>query len=178
MLRALRINGKSQDLWNEYFKLELRYWFTLKSKSEGSKEEKSVEESIDASQLPDAAESEGAQLTSVITSQSNNPIMEGALLQVIYDNAIKSTQQLYPTDISLVIPKDIQFRMQFLKHELLHSQELRHVEDAIYQSIERDFPNNTSCLRLLAERELGKVEDTHNYENAFNVFERSLQVTR
>ena len=96
------------------------------------------------------------------------PFIQGAILQIIYKNAIKS------------IPNDAKFRLQFLQEYEINSSDsidLQNNIQFIYDSIANDFPNNIDCLLLLARKQL--TNDTpHTLEqntNACSVFDNAIE---
>lgn len=74
------------------------------------------------------------------TSKFTTPFLQGALLGVIFNGAIKGTKRFFLANTS-AIPDDLNFRMKFVQIFQEHSF-LSSVVDEVYDSILRDFPNS------------------------------------
>eukprot|EP01082_Thalassiosira_pseudonana_P006858 g15074.t1 g15074 contig21:491999-494559(-) len=119
MQRGLRINGKtSQELWLQYFALEMHYVQKLRGRREILEGAKAKD---DASDEDGDEDSEGER--GKVTSVSNSMLLPS---QIIYKNAIKS------------IPDNIQFRLRFIEtcRQFPQTSEL---ERYIMESVESDF---------------------------------------
>lgn len=119
MQRGLRINGKtSQELWLQYFALELHYVQKLRGRREILEGAKAKDDASDEDGNEDSEGERGK-----VTSVSNSMLLPS---QIIYKNAIKS------------IPDNIQFRLRFIEtcRQFPQTSEL---ERYIMESVESDF---------------------------------------
>jgi hypothetical protein len=148
MQRGLRINGKtSQELWIQYFALELHYVIKLMGRKEilegiAAEDENSSEEDDD---------NEDAQAATRITNTKLLPC------QIIYKNAIKS------------IPDSLSFRLRFVEtcRMFPHTNEL---ECHIIESIERDFGDSVEAWvsRISFAEDLMKKRGIKNVKGGVN----------
>lgn len=169
--RALRLMPENRQLWHEYFRLELIYIEKIKLRRRvlGIDQQKNAEdiEPMDQDddntiQLPavtgedveawnknedDAATSKLKKMThdeAAALEEANNPILQGLLATIIYDNAIKA------------IPKDIEFRKQFVSIYGEFSDTQKHIEH-VYDTIRQDMMEDPAAAAFLATRHLGTL---------------------
>jgi U3 small nucleolar RNA-associated protein 6 len=170
--RALRLMPENQQLWHEYFRLELIYIEKIKLRRRilGIDQQKNAEdiEPMEADQdddntikLPavtgedveemnqteDAETSKLKKMThdeAAALEEANNPILQGLLATIIYDNAITA------------IPQDIEFRKKFasIYNEFTNTQ--KHIEH-VYDTIRRDMMEDPVAVAFLAARHLGSL---------------------
>ncbi|KAJ3414189.1 pheromone processing endoprotease [Chytridiales sp. JEL 0842] len=182
--RALRLNKDSTLLWHEYFKLELLWITKIKERRRvlfgdasvpkveelkaSTKDSETGNEDEDSKmELPELKEEDGVKDLSLqadptvaasIGASSQDSAMAGnklspmqkALIEIaipraIYRNAIKE------------IPDDLQFRFGFLKIYQTFGSDTKLGQDELYESLQRDFPQNPLALSILAERATGGV---------------------
>ncbi|KAK9762196.1 U3 snoRNP protein [Basidiobolus ranarum] len=161
--RGLRLNPESQDLWLEYFRLELVYMAKIRErrrilgilkdgKSKPKVEQEKNEE--DMIVLPTLDEEEEMEPKREITisdgliqtlKAENNAFLSGAVALIVYENAIKS------------ISEDLEFRKKFLEvFQTIPGTESG--QEAVYESIKNDFPSNESARALYIEKSLAGVD--------------------
>lgn len=107
----------------------------------------------------------------------NNPFMKGEIPKIIFRNAIKCkiTLLCICIDARSVIPKDLNFRLQFLQI-FQQFEDTSSGQNLVYETIERDFPTNPEALKILAERKLSSGEGSINNEKeAMSTFENALK---
>jgi U3 small nucleolar RNA-associated protein 6 len=170
--RALRLMPENQQLWHEYFRLELIYIEKIKLRRRilGIDQQKNAEdlEPMDTEkdddntiQLPavtgedveewnqteDAATSKLKKMThdeAAALEEANNPILQGLLATIIYDNAITA------------IPQDIEFRKQFVSIYGEFTDTQKHIEH-VFETIRRDMMQDPAAVAFLATRHLGSL---------------------
>jgi U3 small nucleolar RNA-associated protein 6 len=198
--RALRTLPKCQELYLEYCRMELMYrekirkrmelmgidQAALKAKSTSGIDlslvpMKPVGEEEDQDQQPeeeddgmkelldlpegDPAAEEAAKtkpLPAFITS-SSNPFFEGAIVLVVFHAAIAK------------IPSDVSFRQQMLS-VVQAFPDTKKIQDEIYSSLERDFPENEDVLLLIARRPVDSlpVDKKKDHDAVFNATREAL----
>lgn len=168
--RAIRLMPENRQLWHEYFRLELIYIEKIKLRRRvlGIDEESEMqvdtkEDDENTLQLPavtgeDAAtwnEDEDKKKTALdekevsALEEANNPILQGLLARIIYDNAIQA------------IPDDIEFRQRFVDIYREFTGTETHIQ-YIYDTIRRDMMDSPAARAFLAARNLfvlAKKED-------------------
>eukprot|EP01122_Echinamoeba_exundans_P011893 TRINITY_DN4870_c0_g1_i1.p1 TRINITY_DN4870_c0_g1~~TRINITY_DN4870_c0_g1_i1.p1 ORF type:complete len:744 (+),score=166.85 TRINITY_DN4870_c0_g1_i1:192-2423(+) len=198
--RALRTLPKSQELYLEYCRMELMYrekirkrmelmgidQAALKAKStegidlslvpmkpagEEDDEDQQPEEEDDGMKelldLPEgdpaATEASNAKPLPSYISSSTNPFFEGAIILVVYNAAIAK------------IPSDISFRQKMLS-VVQAFPDTKKIQDEIYASLERDFPENEDVLILIARRPLDSlpVQKKKDHDAVFNATRETL----
>ncbi|ORX61554.1 hypothetical protein DM01DRAFT_1404333 [Hesseltinella vesiculosa] len=166
--RALRMNPQSPELWHEYFRLELLYIEKIKvrrrilgideqslKQKELEKEQQQLDDgNDDVIQLPemtgedmDQDDEASASVKKLQESTANalnegiNPILQGLLAKIIYNNAID------------VISNDLTFRCDFVD---IYRQFSDHDNgcNEIFESIERDMSTDPLARSYLATRHL------------------------
>ncbi|KAK9727368.1 U3 snoRNP protein [Basidiobolus ranarum] len=161
--RGLRLNPESQELWLEYFRLELVYMAKirerrrilgiLKKKQPKSEtvEEKKEEDMIVLPTLDEEEEMEPKREITIsdgliqTLKAENNAFLSGAVALIVYQNAIKS------------ISDDLDFRQKFLEvYQTIPETEAG--QEAVYESIKSDFPHNESARALYIEKSLAGVD--------------------
>ena len=136
--RGLRINGKtSQDMWLEYFSLELHYAQTLKGRRQ------ILLGNTDNNVSGDSAEGSGG---------SENE--EYAIAMIVYKNAMKN------------IPDSVPFRLRFLD-ACQRFPNTGNIMDAIEASLEKDFQKSPDAwiARALYAAEKGKEDKPNGDDN-------------
>ncbi|KAI8906696.1 U3 small nucleolar RNA-associated protein 6-domain-containing protein, partial [Gorgonomyces haynaldii] len=187
--RGLRINEDSQELWIEYFRLELLWLHQLRERRKilfQKEQELQIHESPSQIDLPETQDQPSAlERDQVIADSKNegtqsmlqkdlNP-MQKALLEVaipraVYRNAIRA------------IPKDLDFRLRFLDVYKDFDQVEKGL-DEVYESIQSDF-DQPEALKVLCERPLlGVDRETVAYPDALkeildNYDQHAVQETR
>lgn len=146
-MKGLRFNQKSQLLWHEYFRLELKFTekvrlrrklllnrsvYDYRTQDEDSYLESDEGEAANYIALGDA------QVKSLAV---DDPILTGALAQVVYRNAIEA------------IPYDIEFRCKFLDIYAMFTGNLEGIE-LVYNSLAADFPGDPRVVDLVIRRPL------------------------
>ncbi|KAK4519987.1 uncharacterized protein ATC70_010231 [Mucor velutinosus] len=185
--RALRLMPESQQLWHEYFRLELLYIEKIKLRRRilGIDQAKNQED-LDAMQvdnqeddddntinLPAVTGEDVAQWKQdeentkkskkVLTKEeaaaleeANNPILQGLLAKIIYDNAIQSTAD------------SIQFRQRFVDIYREFTDTQKDI-DYVYDTIRRDMMDNAEARAFLAKSHLfvfTQVEESQDEEKS------------
>ncbi|GAB5585659.1 U3 snoRNP protein [Umbelopsis nana] len=169
MQRGLRLNPSQAQLWHEYFRLEQVYIEKIKArrkilgidqKSQALRELESTEDSENGEEmikLPTitAGEAEemdvdGEEAKAVRQMEEDvaekmregiNPILNGLLSTIVYDNAIKA------------IPNDLDFRIKFAEIYNDFSEPEVGIQH-VYDTIRTDFPHNEEARAYLASRPL------------------------
>ncbi|GAA5810647.1 hypothetical protein MFLAVUS_004071 [Mucor flavus] len=168
--RALRLMPQNQQLWHEYFRLELIYIEKIKlrrrvlgieeEKGEDAMEVDNENDDDNTIKLPavtgeDASkwkEDEGDddeekkkrtldENDIAKLEESNNPILQGLLAKIIYDNAIDT------------IPSDIEFRKKFVDIYREFTNTETHIQH-VYDTIRRDMRDVPAARGFLAARHL------------------------
>ena len=162
--RALRMNSDAKDLWIEYFKLECFFLIKIAERNrvlgieESSKEEtdEPKQDGVDMSEIPEARENNGVR--EIDHMPNTLGFMEGAIPIAVFKNAIQLNGA------------DLKFRIEFIA--LIDSLHLKYpsIEKAclsmlnvIYESIERDFPEDplaseTACERMVRGVKIASAE--------------------
>ncbi|ORZ03431.1 U3 small nucleolar RNA-associated protein 6-domain-containing protein [Syncephalastrum racemosum] len=162
MQRGLRMNPNDETLWHEYFRLELMYIEKIKlrrkvlgvdSKSLAENEEKmqvdGEENQDDMIKVPELTgedmQNETVDKVSKETAEAldenMNPILQGLLAKIVYDNAIKA------------IPDSLPFRTAFVDIYRLFTDTEAGCEH-VYETIQRDLGQRPSARAYLAQRHL------------------------
>ncbi|KAL9539521.1 hypothetical protein MBANPS3_010207 [Mucor bainieri] len=185
--RALRLMPENQQLWHEYFRLELLYIEKIKLRRRilGIDQAKNQEDldamQVDSNQddddddntihLPAVTGEDVAQwkqdeestqkskkaLTkeeAAALEEANNPILQGLLARIIYDNAIQS-----PAD-------SIQFRQRFVDIYREFTDTQKDI-DHVYDTIRRDMMDSAEARAFLAKSHLfvfKPADDSHDDE--------------
>ncbi|KAI7899389.1 U3 small nucleolar RNA-associated protein 6-domain-containing protein [Cokeromyces recurvatus] len=168
--RALRLMPENQHLWHEYFRLELLYIEKIKLRRRvlGINQQKNAEdieamnvdekeeEDDNTIQLPAVTgedvekwkEDEGqkkkiklSEAEAAALEEANNPILQGLLSKIVYDNAIQA------------IADDIEFRKKFVEIYQEFTDTEKHI-DYIYETIRRDMNTSPVARAFLAKRYL------------------------
>ncbi|KAI9485221.1 MAG: hypothetical protein EXX96DRAFT_544311 [Benjaminiella poitrasii] len=84
--------------------------------------------------------------------EENNPILQGLLAKIIYDNAVSA------------IPNDIEFRKKFVEIYREFSNTEKHIE-YIYETIRRDLSDSPSARAFIAKRHLFEQKVIESAEN-------------
>lgn len=167
--RALRLMPENQQLWHEYFRLELIYIEKIKLRrrvlgitDEDEEMPQAVIENENTINLPavtgeeaDAWKEDGEEKKkTVLTDQkiskleeANNPILQGLLARITYDNAIEA------------IPNDIEFRQRFVDIYREFTETEKDIQ-YVYDTIRRDLNQSPAARAFLAERNLYVLEKT------------------
>ncbi|KAG1452101.1 hypothetical protein G6F55_008858 [Rhizopus delemar] len=173
MQRAIRLMPENELLWHEYFRLELIYIEKIKLRRRilGIDEEADEKKDIDAMQV-DVSEEDNIQLPTVTgeeydawkeeqgeekklklseeeaktLEEANNPILNGLLTKIIYDNAIQAISQ------------KIEFRKKFIDIYREFTNTEKHI-DYIYETIRRDMNQVPAARAYLSERHLFVARD-------------------
>ncbi|OBZ87819.1 U3 small nucleolar RNA-associated protein 6 [Choanephora cucurbitarum] len=165
MQRALRLMPENQQLWHEYFRLELLYIEKIKLRRRllGIDQQKNAEDiepinnenDDNTLQLPaltgedvaqwqqDEQDKKKKKMTEqemAALEEANNPILQGLLAKIVYDNAIQA------------IPSDIEFRQRFIEIYREFTDTETHV-DYVYQTIQNDL-KYPKARTVLAKRHL------------------------
>lgn len=156
------MNRTDQVLWHEYFRLELMYIEKIKlrrkvlgvdSKSLAEKEEKmQVDENEDGDDMIKLPELTGEDMenetvdkvskeTAQALEENMNPILQGLLAKIVYDNAIKA------------IPDNLAFRTTFVDIYRLFTDTEAGCEH-VYETIQRDLGQEPAARAYLAQRHL------------------------
>ncbi|CAM0143018.1 U3 snoRNP protein [Umbelopsis sp. WA50703] len=167
MQRGLRLNPAEEQLWHEYFRLEQVYIEKIKArrkilgidqKSQALRELESTEEDGEEMiKLPtvtageaESMDDDGEEARAVKQMEESvaekmregiNPILNGLLSQIVYDNAIKA------------IPNELEFRTKFVEiyNDFSDTEAgMQHV----YDTIRDDFADNEYARAYLASRHL------------------------
>lgn len=168
--RALRLMPENQQLWHEYFRLELLYIEKIKLRRRilGIDQEKNQED-IDAMQVDSEEDDNTINLPAVTgedvaqwkedeentqkskkkltkeeaaaLEEANNPILQGLLAKIIYDNAIQSTAD------------NIEFRQKFVDIYREFTDTQKDI-DYVYETIRRDMVDNAQARAFLATSHL------------------------
>ncbi|KAI9277660.1 U3 small nucleolar RNA-associated protein 6-domain-containing protein [Sporodiniella umbellata] len=158
MQRAIRLMPENKLLWHEYFRLELIYVekILLRRQVLGIQQAQPMETSEEDSThlvLPaltgedmdewkeDKEKFKITEQTAASLENDANPILNGLLAKIVYDNAIEA------------IANDLEFRKEFIQIYL----EFSHAQDKIsyvYETIRRDMSGIPEARALLAERHL------------------------
>lgn len=169
--RALRLMPENQQLWHEYFRLELLYIEKIKLRRRilGIDQAKNQED-LDAMQVDNQDEDDNTINLPAVTGEdvaqwkqdeentkkskkaltkeeaaaleeANNPILQGLLARIIYDNAIQSTAD------------SIQFRQRFVDIYREFTDTQKDI-DHVYDTIRRDMMDNAEARALLAKSHL------------------------
>ncbi|RUO96831.1 hypothetical protein BC936DRAFT_141398, partial [Jimgerdemannia flammicorona] len=175
MQRGLRLNSTSTSLWHEYFRLELVYVEKIKARRKilgiDQRSQSTLEEleagqtdanddnmimlpKITGEEFVDEADETGEKGAvrkmeeSMVEAlkENNNPVLEGLLGRIVYRNAI------------VAIPNNLPFRKKFIDIYADFS-DTEMGEQEIYESIRRDFPQNTEARSYLAARHLSRANE-------------------
>lgn len=169
--RALRLMPENQQLWHEYFRLELLYIEKIKLRRRilGIDQAKNQED-IDAMQVDNEEEGDNTINLPAVTGEdvaqwkqdeentkkskkvltkeeaaaleeANNPILQGLLAKIIYDNAIQS------------IADSIEFRQKFVDIYREFTDTQKDI-DYVYETIRRDMMDNAEARAFLAKSHL------------------------
>ncbi|CEP11760.1 hypothetical protein [Parasitella parasitica] len=169
--RALRLMPESQQLWHEYFRLELLYVEKIKLRRRilGIDQAKN-QEGPDAMQVDQAEHDDNTIRLPAVTGEdvaqwnedeknvekskktltkeeaaaleeANNPILQGLLARIIYDNAIQSSAD------------SIAFRSRFVDIYREFTDTEKDI-DHVYETIRRDMADSAEARALLAKRHL------------------------
>lgn len=177
--RALRLMPENEQLWHEYFRLELIYIEKIKLRRRvlGIDQKKGTEEAMEVDEeeeeedenmlkLPALTGEDVAQWKqdeehqkkfklnekdAAALEEANNPILQGLLAKIIYDNAINA------------IPDKIEFRQRFVDiyREFMDTQQ--HIQH-VYDTIRRDMNENPEARAFLASRHLFVLEKKEDEE--------------
>lgn len=165
--RAIRLMPQSQQLWHEYFRLELLYIEKIKlrrrilgihqQKNEEIIEPTQNDDDDNTIQLPAITgedmeafrEEETDKKKSKLTEQQmaaleeeNNPILQGLLAKIVYDNAIAA------------ITHNLEFRQKFVEIYKEFTDTQKHI-GYVYETIQRDMNDVPAARAYLAKRHLG-----------------------
>lgn len=169
--RALRLMPENQQLWHEYFRLELLYIEKIKLRRRilGIDQSKNQED-IDAMQVDNEEEGDNTINLPAVTGEdvaqwkqdeentkkskkvltkeeaaaleeANNPILQGLLAKIIYDNAIQSTAD------------SIEFRQKFVDIYREFTDTQKDI-DYVYETIRRDMMDSAEARAFLAKSHL------------------------
>lgn len=169
--RALRLMPENQQLWHEYFRLELLYIEKIKLRRRilGIDQAKNQED-IDAMQVDNEEEGDNTINLPAVTGEdvaqwkqdeentkkskkvltkeeaaaleeANNPILQGLLAKIIYDNAIQS------------IADSIEFRQKFVDIYREFTDTQKDI-DYVYETIRRDMMDSAEARAFLAKSHL------------------------
>ncbi|KAJ9084750.1 U3 snoRNP protein [Entomophthora muscae] len=150
--RGLRLNPKSQTLWLEYFRLELKFTEKIKLRRKLLLKRHVSDVDPENSQSDASTSSHSDQEESNILSlgdkqvqelSESDPILSGALSQAVYRNAIED------------IPYDVEFRVRFLEIYSLFSGNQEGIQ-LVYDSLLRDFPEDARAVDLTIRLPLEK----------------------
>lgn len=177
--RALRLMPENEQLWHEYFRLELIYIEKIKLRRRvlGIDQKKGTEEAMEVDEeeeeedenmlkLPALTGEDVAQWKqdeehqkkfklnekdAAALEEANNPILQGLLAKIVYDNAINA------------IPDKIEFRQGFVDiyREFMDTQQ--HIQH-VYDTIRRDMNENPEARAFLASRHLFVLEKKEDEE--------------
>jgi U3 small nucleolar RNA-associated protein 6 len=176
--RALRLMPENEQLWHEYFRLELLYIEKIKLRRrvlgiDQKSQEKNIddmdvdkEEDDNTIQLPavtgedveqwkqDEEETKSkSKLDVAALEEENNPILQGLLAKIIYDNAIQA------------IPNNIEFRQRFVDIYREFTDTESHIQ-YVYETIRRDMSENATARAFLAARHLFVLEKKQDEEKS------------
>ena len=164
MQRGLRMCNSSQQLWIEYFKMEMKAMQKLKARR------------LLLGLGPDAGKVAGNKdiitpsLASVRTQSDGDGEGGGQILADSPEDKLSLllARQILKNAVS-AIQANLQFRMQFV--EVLRGLEFKWrgmVEDEVYEEMKRDFGDMAECVDLHARRcmENGKAKDTNEVYKA------------
>ena len=156
--------NSSQQLWIEYFTMEMKAMQKLKARR------------LLLGLGPDAGESAGSKdivtpsLASVPTQSDGDSEVGGQILADSPEDKLSLllARQILKNAVS-AIQSNLQFRMQFV--EVLRGLEFKWrgvVEDEVYEEMKRDFGDMAECIDLHARRcmENGKAKDTNEANKA------------
>jgi len=169
--RALRLMPENQQLWHEYYRLELLYIEKIKLRRRilGIDQSKNQED-IDAMQVDNEEEGDNTINLPAVTGEdvaqwkqdeentkkskkvltkeeaaaleeANNPILQGLLAKIIYDNAIQSTAD------------SIEFRQKFVDIYREFTDTQKDI-DYVYETIRRDMMDSAEARAFLAKSHL------------------------
>ncbi|KAI8641014.1 U3 small nucleolar RNA-associated protein 6-domain-containing protein [Parasitella parasitica] len=169
--RALRLIPESQELWHEYFRLELLYVEKIKLRRRilGIDQAKN-QENLDAMQVDQEEQDDNTIKLPAVTGEdvsrwkedeenikkskksltkeeaaaleeANNPILQGLLARIIYDNAILSQAD------------SIEFRSKFIDIYREFTDTQKDI-DYVYETIRRDMADSAEARALLAKSHL------------------------
>ncbi|KAG2226810.1 hypothetical protein INT45_005775 [Circinella minor] len=173
MQRGLRLNADKEDLWHEYFRLELLYIEKIKLRrrilgvDDQSLEQQRKEEEERAMDVDESDENtirlptitgedvenwneESSERKTVKKMEASaaealkegvNPILNGLLAKIVYDNAIEA------------IPNDLDFRTKFVDIYRMFSDSEEGINH-VYETIQRDMQSNPIARSYLAQRHL------------------------
>jgi len=143
--RGIRMNGENQEIWFQYFRLELYLIDALvHQKNHISTIVESVTEKIMQAKsnqnqmLIPSLQGEKA-FEPMNVNEKMNAFYDFAVPKVIYKNAIKA------------IPNSLSFRLRFLEEYRKYTN-TQSGRDEIYESIERDFGNDVKAQEILCSR--------------------------
>ncbi|KAI8059410.1 U3 small nucleolar RNA-associated protein 6-domain-containing protein [Gilbertella persicaria] len=157
--RALRLMPENQSLWHEYFRLELIYIEKIKLRrrllgiNQPQTQTEDVMDTDNTIQLPALTGEDVAQWKSdenkktmtekeaAALEEANNPILQGLLAKIVYDNAIQA------------IPNDIGFRQRFID-VYREFTEMETQIDHVYDTMQRDLYDQPEARRVLASRHM------------------------
>ncbi|CAO3631865.1 unnamed protein product [Mucor hiemalis] len=182
--RALRLMPENEQLWHEYFRLELIYIEKIKLRRRVlGIDQKSQEKNIDdmdvdekdeieddnTIQLPavtgedvekwqedkdtDKKKSKLDEKNAAALEEANNPILQGLLAKIVYDNAI------------LAIPNNIEFREKFIDIYREFTDTEDHIQH-VYETIRSDLNENPAARAFLAARHLFILEKKEDGEQS------------
>ena len=181
--RALRLMPENQLLWHEYFRLELLYIEKIKLRRrvlgiDQKSQEKNVEpmdvdetkEDDNSIQLPavtgedveqwkqdkEGDDKKTTQLNedkAASMEEANNPILQGLLAKIAYDNAIQA------------IPNDIKFRQRFIEIYREFTDTTSHIQ-YVYETMQRDLNDVPAARAFLAARHLYILEKKDDEESS------------
>lgn len=144
--RGLRLNPKSQTLWLEYFRLELKFTEKIKLRRKLLLKRNTSDADLEEVRDNSHSDEESSNFLSVGDNQvqelsEDDPILSGALAQAVYRNAIED------------IPYDVEFRVRFLEIYGMFSGNKEGIE-LVYFSLLRDFPEDARAVDLTIRRPL------------------------
>jgi hypothetical protein len=109
----------------------------------------------------------------------DNPFLRGAIPKIIYKNAIQSNfiSICMYSHVQQDIPNDVDFRLEFAKLYQKYNGLVEGGVEEVFESIQSTFPNNTDCLKLIAQSRLKATEEDSitAQKNANQVFEDALK---
>lgn len=199
--RGLRILPNSTEIYIEYCRLELLYREKIaqrmklmgvdqaalvakqtdgidlslvpeKPANEGDDTERAPEEDDGMNELLDvvpegdpsiARDEADAAAVAKLSSDPKNPFFEGVIVLIIFNAAIAKRPSF-------------EFRREFLS-VVQQFDDTTHIQDAIYASFERDFPESEDALLLVARRPLDALseEQKKNKDTLFNATRQALE---
>ncbi|KAJ3389840.1 U3 snoRNP protein [Entophlyctis sp. JEL0112] len=185
MQRGIRLNKESTVLWHEYFKLELlwiekikqrrRILFGIQSAEENVTD--ALEEKKRKLEFADENDNEDEGDTGVHLEEENSETVEAGPDLVPVDGSDDSTLSIQKSlsstqkgvlDMAIpkavyrnaiqTIPKDLDFRIGFLKLYQKFGMDTLGAQTEIFDSIKADFPRNPIAVGVIAERHITDLD--------------------